>query len=121
VSSLVRPTTLPFSGVVPSVSEDQVRCNGGMGTPFRFLGDLRTTGRIQVGHAPADDEYATAIVRRSPTRVRVRGCAFARNEYSRTAASTGSPYSLRWARLCMSRPQSYCRRVHDRAPLRRLH
>jgi hypothetical protein len=28
------PTTLPFSGLAPSVSEDQVRCNGGFGSHF---------------------------------------------------------------------------------------
>jgi len=25
---------LPFSGLVPSVSEDQVRCNGGLGSAY---------------------------------------------------------------------------------------
>jgi hypothetical protein len=37
-------------------------CNGLLGTPFRFLGDLGVPEKSQAGHAPADDEYATAII-----------------------------------------------------------
>ena len=78
-----------------------VRCNGFMGGPFRFDA-LGFSARIEVGHAPAEYEYATASTGCSRTLIRLRGCALPVNEYSGVAAYTGSPYCLRWARLCMS-------------------
>jgi hypothetical protein len=53
------------------------------------------------------------------TRLRTRGCAFARNESSGKAAFTGSPYCIRWARRCMSRPDPKSRRFRSSRALDR--
>jgi hypothetical protein len=46
----VRPTILPFSDLVPSVSEDPVRCNGGLagGAPGACRQYQRNLDRISV-------------------------------------------------------------------------
>src|SRR5690349_86597 len=72
------------------------------GRPFRFPSSPHPA-RVDAGHAPTGDEYSMSSMRCSLTQIRAGGCAVARNEHSGTAACTGSPYWLRWVRLCMSR------------------
>jgi hypothetical protein len=56
--AVVRPTTLAFSGLVPSVSEDQVRCNGGLGSSH----GKRSPKRAQA--APASLSGSASLVSR---------------------------------------------------------
>ena len=71
------PTTPPFSGLVPSVSEDQVRCNGGFGSAPRWSASVsafqKKLSHLHAGHLSAarhavhsafDDFVAVAQVER---------------------------------------------------------
>ena len=63
---LVRPTTWPFSGLSPSVSEDQVRCNGGLGGAYRRRAATPSTKSSakagkELNAGPPGDETAPVV------------------------------------------------------------
>src|SRR6266511_5561054 len=99
----VRLTTVAFSGVVPSVSEDHVRCNGRMGRQVAFLLPALVAGRgrgtctrglriCNGEHSMLSNSAPSPRVCLGPKRI------------LRESRSTGSPYRLRLAEARMSPP-----------------